>query len=233
MKKILQVALCVVGVAAAAMSVDSTGILASRHDLVTDANSVRVELVNFNEMRVFSTGERRNNTGELNKISAALEGVNEFEINTWTVAFDILNTTKGIGGNSGYIDISVGDQLELYDGNRTTDGIRPLKPNPWINARRGSRITLNITTRELDCTRQRVCGRGNTGSIVYEMTIPPVPSNLPSTCGPENSFRGRMIGGMFQFEGMLDYSRVVSGSPIIEPTAFETDSFLCILPVED
>jgi len=163
-----------------------------------------------------------------------LDGLMEFDSTRWEMPFDIYNLTKEINGGRGYIDIDVNDRLELYDGNRTdADGVRPQKTVPWINARRGSRISITLSARELDCSGQNVCGRGDTGTVVYEMTIPPIPSNLPTTCGAQNSFRGVVVDGVFQFSGTLDSTRAATGKPTIEPSEFESDSFLCFLPVRE
>lgn len=235
MKRVSVVIISVlVGMQASAFSVDNTGLLTMRHDLELDENSIRVELHNLNSVVVFSTGERRNREGELNKYSIKFEGVNEFEFRSWGMPSDIFNLTKGVNGGSGYIDISRNDRLELYDGDTTNDsGERQLKPTPWINARRGSRVKITIEARELDCSGQNVCGRGNNGKVVYEMTIPPLATNLPDSCGDSNSFSGAVIDGEFQFAGMLDYVRVESSNPIIKPSIYELDSFLCFLPVQE
>tara|TARA_R110002096_G_C14646588_1_gene726034 strand:+ start:1258 stop:1968 length:711 start_codon:yes stop_codon:yes gene_type:complete len=234
MKKVFVIVLVFVGAQAWAMSVDHTGLLNSVHRLEVDENTIRVELHRMNEMRVFSTGERGNRQGELNQISVKLEGLNEYEYTTWNMPFDIFNRTKGIRGGSGYIDIDRNDRLELSDGNRTdASGELPLKETQWINARRGARFMITIKSNELDCSGQRVCGRGDDGTVVYEMTIPPLPANLPRTCGGANSLNGAVIDGAFQFAGMLDYTRVASGNPIIEPSVDELDSFLCFLPVQE
>lgn len=234
MKRLLAISAILIGMQASAFSVNHSGILVSRHALEVDENSVRIEMHNLNSVSVFSTGERRNREGELNTYSIKLEGVNEFEYRSWDMPFDIFNQTTGNNGGSGYISINRNDRLELYDGNRLNDlGVRPLKPIPWINARRGSRIKITIQASELDCSGQNVCNRGNDGEVVYEMTIPTLPRNLPSWCGGPNSLAGAVIDGEFQFAGMLDYSRVETGKPIIEPSINELDSFLCFLPVRE
>jgi len=234
MRKLLLFAPVLIGAQALALSVDHTGLQTSFHGLEVNDNTVRVELHNWNEMRVISTGEKRSNQGELNHMALRLDGLMEFDSTRWEMPFDIYNLTKEINGGRGYIDIDVNDRLELYDGNRTdADGVRPQKTVPWINARRGSRISITLSARELDCSGQNVCGRGDTGTVVYEMTIPPIPSNLPTTCGAQNSFRGVIVGGEFQFFGTLDSTRAATGKPTIEPSEFESDSFLCFLPVRE
>lgn len=232
MKKLFVFAPVLFSAQAFAWSIDHTGLLHEVHGLEVNANTVRVELHGLNQMRVFSTGERRNRQGELHKINLKLEGLNEYDNTRWMIPGEIYNLSKDSNGGDGYVDIDVGDRIELFERNGTdASGARLLKEVPWINARRGSRLTITIDTKELDCSGHYVCGRDNDGAIVYEMTVPPLPSNLPSSCGTTNSFPGRVIDGVFQFAGTLDHTRNASGGPIIEPSIFELDSFMCFLPV--
>jgi hypothetical protein len=231
MKKIFILAPLLIGAQALAWSVDHTG-LQNVHSLEVNANTVRVEIHRLNGMRVLSTGERRNRQGELNRITVRLVGLSERFRSDWSMPDSIFNRTKNSDGGSGYTDIDIYDFLELYWGELLDEnGDRLIREPQWINARRGGRISISVEARELDCSGQWVCGRGNTGTVTYAMSIPPLPSNLPDTCGPSNTLAGRVLDGQFQFIGGLDFVRTQEGEPIIEPSINEIDAFMCFLPV--
>ena len=221
-------------VLAGGCAVNHTGLAGpERHGLEIDSNTVRVELRDFNNATVFSTGENRNRQGELHSYSVQLSATSERFIVPYTNPSDILNATKGNRGGTGYVDIDVNDHLVFTDGNSTDDnGEDRLKPTPWVNARRGATIEILVTARELDCVGQNVCNRDDFGSVTYSMNIPLLPDTLPTTCQEFNSYRGSQVDGVYLFIGMVDPRRTAVGRPIIEPGVTAHEASLCILPPE-
>ena len=212
--------------------VDHTGLLTEMHDFEVSDDTVRVELRNFDEAVVRSTGERGTNQGELHSFKVTLSAPLEFSSLLYTTTdTDIRNDTRSTNGGTGYVDIDVDDQLSFYSGVlEDDDGVRLRKPSPWVNVRPGARIEIRVDTRELDCTGQNVCNRDDTGSVSYEMTIPIFLESLPTTCQEDNSLIGSSVDDEYRFLGTLDYERTESGEPIIVPSFTENDAILCFLP---
>lgn len=232
MKRIGLVGAVVVLLVAAGCDVDSTGIRPPEgHFREVDADTVRVELRDFNDATVITTGEDDNDQGELHSYSVELTAQSEwFRVDYTTTARDILNVTKQDRGGTGYVDIDVDDHLAFFDGDATDDGEPLLKATPWVNARRGAAIEIIVSARELDCRFQRVCDDDDRGSVTLVMSIPPLPDPLPVTCQASNSFQGIQVNGVYRFDNMLDRSRVPADRPIIEPGIWASGARLCFLP---
>lgn len=220
--------LALISLLAASGCVNHSGLLTENHGLEIDDTTVRITLMNFDSLSVFSTGDARNRQGELHWIKTSLSAPSEYNSRKFRAYIDIFNVSKGQRGNAAYVPIDVQDHLELYDGDRRVHSERPRKPDLWINARRGARFEINVTTRELDCSQTRVCNRGNTGNTVYVMTLPDLPATLPLTCRPENTFESAVLDGRFVFHGVHEFVRSTSGSPVLEPEVFATNVRLCI-----
>ena len=74
--------------------------------------------------------------------------------------------------------------------------------NLWIHSAyrhpaegRSLTFLISVTGRELDCTGQRVCNRGNTGAVTFEVKIPEFRSEPSNRCDDGNTFDLTTVDG--------------------------------------
>jgi len=228
-------AIVVVLVLTASTCADRGGLLDEFHDAPIDENTIRVEVRGFDALDIVSTGERGDRPGEIHKVAISLSAPGELSTNEFTGPLQISNRTPGDIVSTTFETVKRADQVDLFAGDRFVDGVRSRMPALFVNANRNARLTLSITTLELDCSGDNICNRDNTGTVAYAFTLPStaLPEVLPDDCGPTNTLRWGNESGTFQFSRTINHQRTATDEPILEPLAAETDATICFLPVVD
>ena len=202
-----------------ALSVNHTGLLTESHTHLVTPDSLRINLRNLTTFVVRNTGERRNRTGELHRIWVEMSADGEFDSYTLTPA--MLTPASGRDSNGTYIEIDDPDRVRIT-------APRPAALDDlWVNVARGSEITLTFRFRELDCKGDNVCNRDNSGSYTVAMTLPALPTTLPTTCTAANRFTISLLDDVPTFFGPaapVRMTRQASGDVLLHPT----DGTLCI-----
>ncbi len=174
--------LCGVAATAHALTrVDTRGLRAAQHGAPVGPDTVRVSFQDVTAFAVISTGEWRNKVGELHRmwISARPRDVdNEFQ-SSGEIGFLAMQPAPGRARTVAYAEIDDGDILRI-GGRALPDSVGDI----WVHAERGAVVTLRIDSDELDCTRTRICGRFDTGTLRLSFTLPDLPRPLPEDCGP-------------------------------------------------
>ncbi len=167
-----------------------------KQNMASGPGTYRVELRNIGMLKVWQVGDP-NPPGELAKVNITLKVVevsgNHQYNNVLETSPAIYNFTRGAMGGSGNISIYRGDRLRLG-----RDGAPRSDYNLWAHGRRTPsssggipklRIRVTINARELDCTGQRKCRRGNTSITTYFIDVPGFTEQPPRTCTSENTFK--------------------------------------------
>lgn len=162
----------------------------------------RVELRNIGMLRVGHVGDP-NQPGELAKVTISLKvletpGRYQYQ-NVLETSPVLFNFSRGRMGGPGNLSIYNGDRIRL---GRT--GAPASDYNLWAHGRRTPaipgaiprlRIQVTLNSRELDCTGQRKCKRGNTGITTYQINVPRFTVEPPNTCTSENTFKLTTVDG--------------------------------------
>jgi len=147
------------------------------HSLAGQPGVIRMELHNMYQFLVVKTGDPRAKSGELHKIKINLvnltPGSNEYFSRDWNSLL-MTNRTRHVNGGSGYVPAHRHDVIIVQ--HRVPDVL------VYINVRPGDRVRLEVTARELDCTRQRVCNRGDNSHYSIDMTVPRFGGGVPANC---------------------------------------------------
>jgi len=188
------------------------GTATNYHPLTGASSIMRLTLVGMDRFVVLKTGDRNANTGELNNLTLTLSATSgeydSMELSTGQMR----NLTTGSYGNRAYIKVHKQDIMET--GNPR--GYFRM-PDIWINVRVGDRITLNLDARELDCTGERVCNRGDSGHYKIELTVPSVLSPAPTTCGRMNSAPLTFRNGQIAFASFDTLAFEATGDVLLRP----------------
>lgn len=198
-------------------AIDTSGILTTYHNLPIDEDVVRVEVRALDVFRIAQSGDigaaGGEREGELATLILSLNGISEgYLLNSpsnW-----LQNDTTGEEGDSDWLNVNNGDEISHKRG----VSYIPERGDLWINARRGSTVQLRVTGVDVDSV-----GRSQTGSVVYEFTLPVLPDELPDTCGPTNSVRWINVDGVDRFPTTRSWVVRVTSRPRIRIT----DGVLC------
>ncbi len=179
-----------------AANLPRSGTAPAYHSLEGQAGVLRMTLSGMNRFMVVKTGDPRHGTGELHKIKLHLvnltPGAIEYFNYDWTSAF-MSNRTRNKRGNTAYVPIHRRDIIEAHR----------RRPVPiWIYVRPGDRVRLEVTARELDCTKQRVCGRGDNSFYGFDMRVPYFTNRPTSSCMALNTWTLHQTpNGQWKFAG--------------------------------
>ncbi len=190
------------------------GIAATIHNQPVRPDTLRVTLSGMRRFVVAKNGERRRKKGELDELSFSLTSleprVMERDDKSYGTSF-MFNETRGKGGLD-YVKISEGDIIRLRHPRRGWS-----LPDQWINLPPGGRFSITVLAHESDCLRRSGCRRGNRGSYVVEMRLPPLPRPLPGSCTPRNTFRWTLLDGRYQIPRMREVNIAERGSVVLYP----------------
>jgi len=210
-------------------SLPRSGTATQSHNLRAGPGVFRLTLSGLNRFLVVKTGDRKGTAGELRRITITLynRSTDVSEVDTVTLTQDLLRNASATKyrnsyGNSAYLKIHKGDFLEP-GGPR---GPRPAT-DMWINVRPGDRIRLGLKFRELDCSGERVCNRGDNGRYELDMVVPATASAFSSLCAPTaNSWSIGRQAQYYVFRGMPTTTITAKGSVLLYPLAGR----ICITP---
>ncbi len=191
-----------------AASLPRSGTAPAYHSLQGQPGIIKLSLTNMTQFMVIKTGDPRHATGELHKIKLHLvnrmPGTTEYFDYDWTSAF-MHNQTRHKQGGMGYVPIHRRDIILAHRRHRL-----PV----WIYVHPGDRIRLEVTARELDCTNQRVCSRGDNSYYGFDMKVPNFTIGPPSTCTAQNKWTLHQVSsGHWRFSGT---PRPIAQYPITE-----------------
>lgn len=155
----------------------------------------RVELRDLERFLAMSSGDS-DNISELQRLQISLESDGQFDNVTETNPFFSVN--DGPRTTNNVIAVRTGDRLDL---DRLSDRIRD-NYNLWVHVKERAaaefparlNFKIKVTARELDCRRDRVCNRSNTGVVTYHVDLP-LPSVRSQKCVPGNSFAITAVNG--------------------------------------
>lgn len=170
-------------------------------------HNYKLHLKNFNPLTVHSTNDS-DGEDELHSVSITLSSA-EYEHNgqTYPVQFDRRTHTRqdlwgsqGRVANTAYLPVIRGTNVTLSNRGRQTPDDLWVVTKPTL-ARYNSQapelfFTITIVSRELDCARQRVCRRGDTGTWTFRGSIPwgsDLQANYRETCSASNTFKLQYI----------------------------------------
>ena len=162
----------------------------------------RVELRNVGAFLVGAVGDPESG-GELHRITVQLlepEGTRDRQFHTVSERAPILrNTSSGERSGGGYLTINQGDYVRMGDrvGPELVDDYNLWLHTAYRHPAEGRSLTflISVTGRELDCTGQRICNRGNTGAITFEIKIPEFRSAPSNRCDTSNTFTLTTVDG--------------------------------------
>lgn len=208
----------------AACGVDTRGLISQSHFHTAGPNTLRVELIDMTEFIVRESGDRglggRQQDGELHDMFLSLAAPSEFSSATGRTTTGLVNLTDPETTFLRIVTIARNDLLTwgraaTYD-NETV----------WVEAEPGARVSLKVMARDLDCTRDRVCGRYDDGAFTFDFVLPALPAQLVPGCPPTQVFVWGEEGGRAGFRGAREVEVTTTGRPIIEPV----NGAICIRP---
>lgn len=199
--------LVIMGVAAAALCGPAMAeTKSSNHTLTWGGDIWRIELRNIEKFRIVSSGDS-DGVSELYTVNVSLRSQGDqyhtfeeknpyFRLNNSGIVGDWANRSR-----DNKLNVRVGQYLFL---DNIWRDITPPPPrgyvhpyNLWVHSRQIDqgdlgppelKFDLVVTTRELDCVRDRVCGRGNTGVATYTVSLP-IPAQRDFACNNNNTYR--------------------------------------------
>lgn len=150
----------------------------------------RVHFMELDTFEVMQSGDP-NSAGELTEVVVSIQFGNRHHSYTVPVS-SLYNQSTGQAGNSAYVKVVPGN-LVTFEQRRTRQ-----PANLWLDVKHNgasfptslstTTVRLNIKTRELDCTRQRRCKRGNTGSWTLSVELPDYDATPMFGCGASNTY---------------------------------------------
>ncbi|MFK5996981.1 MAG: hypothetical protein QM492_02605 [Rhodobacterales bacterium] len=187
------------------LSLPRNGTATTYHSLQGQPGVIRVSLKGMLQFVVVKTGDRHGEAGELHRIKLHLvnttPGTTEYFDHKWG-SMEMYNQTRGKRGRSAYVTAHKNDIINTIDR-------RPLEL--FIFAHPGDHILLEVTARELDCTGQRVCGRGDNSYYSIALIVPNFSSGqITSTCTRRNTkVLVQLPDGRFRFD-------LIAANPVSE-----------------
>ncbi|MEM9494560.1 MAG: RICIN domain-containing protein [Pseudomonadota bacterium] len=178
---------------------------ASNQTLGSAEDVYRVEVRNLDSLLVMTTGDG-NEEGELHSVSVKLQAGDQFDMHTTKSRH--LMTHQGTRGGKGYLSVNPNDRVILSGG--------PHDHDLWVHLKNESfefrpTATLTVTTRELDCARQRVCNRGGVAKFEFTFEIPEFSSPPPTSCGDANTYELTHVNGVVDARGLNTWSKLMTG----------------------
>ncbi len=168
------------------------------HTLGSGEEVWRIELRTLEHFLTMSVGDG-DGTSELRYIDIQLSGPGgQFhkvrEVNPF------LQVNDGPRSLRNTIDVRLGDRVSL-------DRLDPPELidtyDLWIHAQPSRRpgsdtrmlnFQITVSARELDCVRDRVCNRGSTGTLVYDVSVP-IPRWRSNRCSAQNTYQISAVNG--------------------------------------
>lgn len=181
----------------------------SVHTLGSATDVWRIELRTLRAFLAMSAGDS-DGISELQKLEVKLTGTDS-QSHAVTEVNPFFRVNGGPRTTNNVIDVHIGDRVNL---DRLEPGIEDTY-DLWVHARQsdapgaGSKrlaFQISVNARELDCSGDNACRRGNNGIVTYDISLP-VPSNRSLNCIPENLYRISAVNG-----ATMRLSPVVRGS---------------------
>ncbi|MHA6332814.1 hypothetical protein ACXYL9_03950 [Qipengyuania sp. CAU 1752] len=181
----------------------------SVHTLGSATDVWRIELRTLRAFLAMSAGDS-DGVSELQKLEIRLAGTDS-QSHAVTEVNPFFRVNGGPRTTRNVIDVGIGDRVNL-------DRLEPGRENTydmWVHARQsnapgagGPRLVfqISVNARELDCVSDNICGRGNTGVVTYDISLP-VPTTRSLRCIPENTYRISAVNG-----ATMRLSPIVQGS---------------------
>ena len=208
----------------AACGVDTRGLIMQSHFHTAGPNTLRVELIDMTEFIVRASGDRGpaggQRDGELQSMTLSLTAPSEFSSAIGRNTTGLANLTDPETTYLGIVTIARNDRLTWgrtasYDNEAV-----------WVDVEPGARVSLKVQARDLDCSRDRACGRHNDGAFTFQFVLPALPAQLVPGCPPEQVFVWREEGGRVGFRAVREVEVTTTGQPIVEPV----NGAICIRP---
>lgn len=187
----------------------------ANHTLGSGPNVYRVEVRNLHFLEVLEAGDS-DGVGELHELGIQLQSFNpDLGHQSHRQEFSgtqlyILNGGGIVSGRRNF-PIRVGQRVYTTNDPRRNDVTQMWvhvysNPNDAAYNSRLSNgraiVTLSIEARELDCAGQRVCSRGNSGTVRVNFEIPEFTGPPSNRCGPDNTFLLAPTDGELQITGL-------------------------------
>ncbi|MEM9570438.1 MAG: RICIN domain-containing protein [Pseudomonadota bacterium] len=165
----------------------------------------RIEVRNLDSLLVMTTGDGAEQ-GELHSVTVRLEAGDQFDMHSTESRY--LMTHQGTRGGTGYLSINPNDKVVLSGGAHDHD--------LWIHISNkrfefSPTATVTITTRELDCVRQRVCDRGGTAKFELTFELPEFTNPPPTSCGDANTYALTHVNGTVDADGLNTWTKSMTG----------------------
>lgn len=164
----------------------------SRHTLEFGEGVYNIQLIDIGDLLVAETGDPRSE-GELHSVRIELMTrmdhpvPDQFDRRTYYTPPGLWK--RGYANrNLTYLPINRGDWVSVGNNRAPVQG----PDNLWVHSIPRDRdnkleVRITISARELDCTRDRVCRRGNSSSTSLYFLIP-APGPVPYTCQSSNTW---------------------------------------------
>ena len=157
----------------------------------------RIELRDLERFLAMSSGDS-DGLSEVRWVRIGLKG-REGQYQSVTEVNPFLSINGGPRSRRNTIDVSLGDRvfLERLD-DQTTNTY-----DMWVHTEQSTggdidgpmlQFEITVATRELDCSRDRVCRRGSTGVVTYSVNMP-APTRRDNTCNAFNTYRITAVNG--------------------------------------
>lgn len=169
----------------------------SNHTMASGEETWRIELRTLEHFLTMSAGDS-DGVSELRNVTIKLSGPNG-QYHQVREVNPFLQVNDGPRSLEAAIDIRIGDRVSL---DRLSPEVRDTY-DLWIHTRPSrlpgaDQLMLNfqitVLARELDCAGQRVCNRGSTGSLTYNVSLP-VPSYRSNRCSAQNTYQISAVNG--------------------------------------
>ncbi len=188
----------VAGAALAMVTVPATAQeKSSKHTLGSASDVWRIELRNLERFLVTSIGDN-DGTSELHRVTISLRGP-DGQYHSVSEKNPFLSVNGGNRSLKNSIDVRLGQRVFL-------ERLEPGKTDTydmWIHAKERPQgdlgpprlnFKIKVASRELNCLGDNVCGRGGTGVITYNVSVP-VPTVRSNRCENANAYRITAING--------------------------------------
>ena len=141
-----------------------------------------VELSNFDRFIVGDKVGDGDDVGEMHRIQVDLSTDADRFYDTQSTTSKRAQT-HSLVQKTGQWKIRPGDRINRFPHNETLA----------VHAPSASKVTIEITAKERDCTGDRACGRGDSGRTFLIFEVPTFGVALPRVCTAANTFKLNMI----------------------------------------
>ena len=176
----------------------------SNHTLEYGEGVYNIQLIDIGELKVAETGDPRSE-GELRSVRVELRHWGRpygTQSDSWTYTPPSIWKRGNANRNLTYLPIRTGDWVSMGHNRVPVRG----PENLWMHARARDNtedeglwlyFQVMVSSRELDCTRDRVCRRGNSSQTGFMFRVP-APRSVPYDCGDSNTWDILPIDGEVQ-----------------------------------